>query len=123
MPITYNIDTERDLAELIITGLITEQEYCEHLAKIQADPTYSHSYNKLLDISNGSIDLSVEERYEFTKRMAAQYGKAKNRFAIIAKDPREIAHGMLFGTALKSNKARVFSTREAALEWLDTPAP
>jgi len=118
MPTSHFIDSENRLIEYTINGSISEKEYNESLALIRSDPRYNYDYNKLLDIRKGSINLATEDRYQFTKRQAAVYKNDPSRFAIIAEDPVEIAHGMLFGSVLERDNARVFPTREAALQWL-----
>ena len=121
MPVEYTIDTEKKIVFETWSEHLTIEEYIEAKIELFTDTEFKPDFNFLTDISNNKQDLDenlISGIIKFLKKNITVSEKIKS--AIIADNPNSVIKSFIFedmGADLVLN-VRIFSTKEAALNWL-----
>jgi len=121
MPIEYIIDTEKKIVFETWSEYTTIEEYVEAKRNVFSDPEFKIGFNFLTDIRNNKQDYDenlISKIIKFLEKNITISEKVKS--AVVADDPGSVIKSIIFenmGADLILN-IKVFSTIEAALEWL-----
>ena len=120
MPYTYDIDVERRLVLIDVTGVITAQEVLAFRQQIVGDPRHAGGMSQLCDFSAATgIDVDSSGVRELA---SWSFHPAPLRMAIVAQKPEIVGMLRMFGSyrhlARAEDVVQIFPTREAALDWL-----
>jgi len=103
-------------------GKLTVNELIECIIVIKENETYPRFLKKLIDSKKATVNFSSNE----LALLAEEHFKIVEKYdyivtAIILDTPKETAFAMLFQNLIKNNKSKfqLFSTREAAIDWLN----
>jgi hypothetical protein len=121
MSFQLQIDAGRRFVELRYEGVVDVPTLLEAITSINEQVSFEHIMYGISDFRGATMKV---EKSDLPKFIAAKdpelFGRA--RWALLIDSPRETALGMVY-TRMKEQVHRheVFSTREAALEWLQIP--
>lgn len=120
MPFTYDIDADKRLVMVDVTGVITAQEVLAFREQIVRDPRYAGGMPQLCDFSAATgIDVDSSGVRELA---SWSFHPAPLRMAIVAQKPEIVGMLRMFGSyrhlARAEDVVQIFATREAALDWL-----
>ncbi len=123
MPETYLIDTQRGVIFSKGTGVFTYADFCEHMARMRADPRFRPDFKQLVDCRTATaIDLTGEQVSELAGRSILSVG---TRRAFVVSNDLQFGLTHMFA-AYRENRgekdARVFREMRDALAWLGLPA-
>lgn len=103
-------------------GKLTVKELLECSITIKENQSYPRFLKKLVDFNKAVANFSSNE----LTLLAEEHFKIVEKYdyivtAIILDTPKETAFAMLFQNLIKNNKSKfqLFSTREAAINWLN----
>ena len=118
LPISSEIDTEREIVLTRLDGVVPEDEVEDHNRRLGEDPRFRPHYRQLVDVS-GLTEIAYDTGA--VKRAAEKHVFAPGaRRAIVA--PSDAAFGMSRMWAIQSEPAgqriEVFRDIEAAKAWL-----
>jgi hypothetical protein len=117
---SYTIDKERRLVTTTGWGTLTADQVLEHQRKLQNDPAFDPDFLQLVDFT-----LVVHLRMDAKTVMELSdivVFSAKSRRAFIADNPFHYGMARMFAAFHKlsgEDQIRVFTTRDAALQWLN----
>lgn len=120
MKFSYIIDPRRKLILQRFAGRFTVAEIIDCVRRLWADPLFDRSYCGLADISGmeAGTDLSdLRALISFLQKERARI--STGRWAIVAISPMTTAAAFFYQNAMGAiHPVEVFSTSEAAAEWL-----
>jgi len=118
MPISYNIDQDKNMISIIVSGETTNNEWYEIFNKIKKAEKRNEHMNVLFDFRNHKTVVATEVVQELTKRIEQKEKKVKYAFLTA----RLVSVGMTnMARAFLENKnieAKAFKEQEEALTWL-----
>jgi hypothetical protein len=119
--ITSKFNTEKGILEVYYTGDIQFRDLIEFGNRIYTDTTLPRKLRMLTDVTHANYKIKINEFPGIIENLkmhltAFEYIRA----AFIQAKPKETAYSMLLTSQnpVKNYYHQVFSTREAALEWL-----
>lgn len=119
--ITSNYNTELQLLEVSYSGSISMKDLVEFGNQIYGNKKLPRKLCILTDVSRAQYKISTAELSELMSHieqhlLAFEYIKA----AFVQSKPRETDYSMLLSSenTIQNYFRAIFSTREAALEWL-----
>lgn len=123
MPYSYDIDVEKRLINVTVTGVISAQEILAFRDEISKDPKLGPGFSQLTDFSAATkIDAdpaSVRQLASWT------FHREPTRMAVVAHKPEIFGMIRMFegykNLAGVPDEIHIFDTREAALAWLEGP--
>jgi len=125
LPATRIQSTYDHLAKITFTtmsGEINLRILRSELSLIWSSTEYNPDYSVLVDLRYATFDLDTNDIPEVLEIFSAMPGKKKNRkFALLTATPQQVALSTMFGQNIKARYpfiVEVFSTQEAALNWL-----
>ncbi len=119
---TYHFNKELNIYETKYTGLLTILNIIDHYNRIAKNNKLPKILNTIIDCREAQFDIKTNEinyTKEAVKSALNKYEKIKE--AIIIDKPYETAIATLFknyNAYLKSYSFKIFSTEEAAINWL-----
>jgi len=124
--ITYNYNNETGMLETILSGEINVKDLTEYILGLSNDKNLPRKLKILTDATKGKFSIGVLPKDMVTLVNVNKRSLAQRDFiydAFILTGAFEIALGMLYRNLSKTKKYRfnVFSTQEAALDWLNKP--
>ncbi|MDP6579642.1 MAG: hypothetical protein QF681_03215 [Vicinamibacterales bacterium] len=84
-------------------------------------PLYDQSYDSIVDVRESDSRFGLDELKSLLDAVRNKGITPTGRRAFVVDSPRETALAMLDGQLVTSSQTRVFSTEEAAYEWLGKP--
>ncbi len=122
MPVTYRIEKARRLLVLTATGVVTAGEVREWRQAVGRDPDFAPDHRALFDgTAVTKFDLSTDDVYAI---VAAPLFARNARRAFVATNRLGFGLARMFESlrAMKGETGiRVFSSREQAMAWLESP--
>ena len=122
MPISYTIDSTRQLVRTTATGILTDRDVLTHKKVLAADPRFRPGMRELSDV-RGVTDLRVTSAgvHAMVAADAAHTVQSgAHQLAIVA--GHDVVFGMarMYQTLTEStvSKVAVFRSQEDAIEWL-----
>ena len=120
MPCRYIIDQENRLVISTAWDRLTFAEAKAHQDQLAIDPGFNPAFNQLIDATAVStLEMTNDEAKSLVRRVIFSQ---ESRRAFVAITPTIFGVGRLMGAhdeiARAPDRANVFSTRDAALEWL-----
>ncbi len=119
--IKYEFDSKLGILEIFYTGKIRLKDVIEFGNSIYTDNKLPRRLLMLTDVTNANYEIEVDDFSELIEHLkrhvsAFEYIKA----AFIQSKPKETAYSMILSNEnpIHNYYRAVFSTREAALEWL-----
>lgn len=122
MPITYRIEPDNELVEVVLSGLISVTDLIGLARDIIDDPTFEPVFDILADCVTarfGRVTFDLAETM-----LAISTGYEGRRIAIVMPKGDGARHASRF-VELRRNarRARTFSSRRLAETWLAEPPP
>ncbi len=121
MSFQLEIDAERRLVEIRYQGVVDTPTLLEALSSVHEQVTFGPIAFGISDFRGATLQV---EKADFPKFIAAKDPQLFEgaRWALLIDSPRETALGMVY-TRMKEqlHSYEIFSTREAALQWLQLP--
>jgi hypothetical protein len=119
----YRFDHENKLIIESYRGTVGLMHFIEYEKEKTNNPEYNDSYSLFIDIREAIFQFSYEEKKIFYKTIMdiASKMNMNRKCAFLTTNPLEVASSVLFklrAMRLTSLKVEVFSTEEAALNWL-----
>ena len=118
---TFN--DQKGILDSNFTGDITLQEVVDYIVATRKNKSYPRKLKILTDATNSNMNFNASDLCT----IVSENNKSLENYqyiidAIIIESPKETALSMLYQEIAKNKKYMfsVFSTREAALEWLST---
>ncbi len=121
--VSYLFNKDLGLLEAKFEADVVVSEVADYIISTKENKTYPRDLKIITDATSANFKFSpsdlnilIEENYKSIEK----YDFITD--AIILENPKNTALSMLFGELVKTNKYRfnVFSTRDAALNWLKT---
>ena len=121
----YKIDPKNQVIIETFSEDFTLQGYIAHKNKLHNDPEFSPNYHIIADLRKTSINKmhtdAIENMISF---LANNKDKISNRkSAIVTSTPKQVVNSFIFSKYARelSIKIKIFSTFEAALDWINEP--
>jgi hypothetical protein len=119
----YRFDHEHKLVIETYRGTIELMQFIEYEKEKTNNPEYDDSYSIFIDIRDAIFKFSDEEKKLFYETILdiASTMNMNRKCAFLTTNPSEVASSVLFklrATHLTSMRVEIFSTEEAALNWL-----
>lgn len=120
--ITYKFNTLKGVLETYFEGEVVLKEIVDYIIATKQNTIYPRTLKILTNTSEANFNFSpndlkiiIEENYKSLEK----YDRIID--AIITDNPKNTAISMLYQELVKTNKYEfnVFSSKEAALKWLD----
>lgn len=90
---------------------------CETAADVLRHPLYDASFDRLVDLRGARLGLSPPEVEALVTALEASDPQFPGYTAVVVTSPRDTALALLYGQRATAH-TKVFSTEEAAYEWL-----
>jgi hypothetical protein len=121
--LTIKLDPENRLIIEILKGEITLKDLVECQSKMINNPEFSDSYYTLLDIRGAVFNFTKFDKIRFSVflRDIATNFNLDRKCAIVTNSPEEVVSSIIFQKVMRAVsplKIKIFSTIEAALEYL-----
>ena len=120
--INSQLNRETGIYETFFGGQVSFEEIISYISKLKNAKDYPPKLLILTDAIDSTFELSNTEYRqiaELVRRYAAKFELLKD--AIILNDPRATAYSLLIrneSITIPNFRFEIFSTREAAIEWL-----
>lgn len=122
--ITSHINRDTGIVETVLSGLITFEDVVRYIDELKNLQKFPKKLLILTDSVNGRFEFTAEEDQKIASMVqqhAPHFEVIKD--AIIIDDPRTTAYSLLYRNAssnIPNYLFEIFSTREAAINWLLT---
>jgi hypothetical protein len=121
MGFDYHVDGTQRLVQARAHGCIGLLDICVHLDRVRQDARFGAGMRSLTDLTGAAIDVSVDEVWriaEYIKPLARVAAQAC--WAVVAPDDAAFVNFRIFESVVRpfGIDARIFRSREEALEWL-----
>lgn len=119
MPVSYRIDTARDLVVSVASGVVTDDDLLEHQQRLREDPAFQPSFRQLFDFRQGTTN-QVSGRGVRQLAIAPAFGKGSKR-ALLVPDDAAFGLARMFQTLRDESENEaiaIFRDEAAALAWL-----
>ena len=125
MPISYSIDRDHRCIHETWTGIITAKDLADYWRRILTDPVVMVIRRTIVDLRSSRILFSGEQLAELVESIVLPLLNGKNwRTAIVVGDLTQYEVSRQYHVLAESySRDSVFSTREAALSWLQAQSP
>jgi hypothetical protein len=125
MPISYSIDREHRCIHETWTGMITAKDLGDYWKRILADPVVMVIRRTIVDLRGSRILFSGEQLAELVEGVVLPLLNGKNwRTAIVVGDLVQYEVSRQYHALAESySRDAMFSTKEAALTWMQTQSP
>jgi len=119
--ITYEFNTKLEILETTLTGKIGIDEIVQYYNQLKGNNDLPRNLKNLIDSNNAQYtfqDKDLIKIADVIKKLLEQHNFIKE--AIVQNSPYETAMAMLYERMVYYNNFQfsLFSTREAAIEWL-----
>ena len=120
MSYTYEIDTEKRLVAVSVTGVLSVEEVLAFREEIVRDPRFAAGMSQLCDFSAAT---AIDVDHTRVRELASwSFHDAPIRMAFVAQKPEVVGMIRMFESyrhlAKVGHVVRIFATRETALDWL-----
>jgi signal transduction histidine kinase len=120
--IEYAIDETNRLGFTTLVGVFNLLLLRSELNLLWKREDFNPNYSVLIDLRSASFTFDMREHPELISLFTDFPGNKLNRkFALLTETPQQVAYSSMFGQFLQSKfsfKVEVFSTYEAAINWL-----
>ena len=120
--IQYTFDDSLKIGFTTMTGEINLSVLLTELSLMWNSPDFHPEYSALADIREASFILDTNDMPAILETFSAMPGNKKNKkFAMLTATPQQVAFSTMFGQNIKGKypfTVEIFSTYEAALNWL-----
>jgi hypothetical protein len=125
MPISYSIDRDHRCIHETWTGIITAKDLADYWRRILTDPVVMVIRRTIVDLRSSRILFSGEQLAELVESIVLPVLNGKNwRTAIVVGDLSQYEVSRQYHIFAESySRDSMFSTRDAALTWLQTQSP
>lgn len=122
----YQILPEFNIIIDYFFGIISRSDLILHNNDLINDKEFNPDFSIIVDLRDSKLDFSIKEilsYIDFTKATPGMTGK--RRTAILTKTPNQVAITSLYTLKMSGLPpvADIFSTPEAAINWLGIPDP
>jgi hypothetical protein len=118
--LSYTIDKESRLVTTTAWDTLTADQVLEHQRQLQNDPAFDPDFSQLADLTL-VVHLQMDARTVMELSDIVLFS-AESRRAFIADNPFHYGMARMFAAFHKlsgEDQIRVFTTRDAALQWLN----
>lgn len=124
MPHTMEFDTRRQRVTIHYEGTVTAKEYFDIIEELQEFDTHGAKLDGLSIYLGSEVDIDPKEVHDVLDRMKDTLDFQGRNWAFVIEEPRQVAIALLYQMAAKSlHDLQLFSTVEAAVDWLDESKP
>jgi hypothetical protein len=126
MPYTWAYDPRQRRGHVVMTGVVTGEEFAEAMDALYLGPHWLYNSDALWDLRGARAAVSLEGlaaivRRTFTHSRVA--GRGRTAFVVLDPDVRLLGR-LIFHRARRTGRARrLFATPAEAEAWLDDPSP
>jgi hypothetical protein len=119
MPISYDVDEDRNFAYVTVSGKITEDELISHASRFLSDPRIKPGYRELFDARGAATtDLSLDMIQEILELDRAHPDKLTgSRTALVIPPGPAVALAEAFERQSESTVI-IFTNLDVAITWL-----
>jgi hypothetical protein len=122
MTISYHIDQEKELVEVVFNGLFTVVQLIRLARDIIDDPSFDPQFDILADCATARIGRVTFDLAD--AMMAISVGNQGRRLAIVMPKGDGAQHAVRFVELRRDHRrARTFASRSLAEAWLAAPPP
>ena len=115
----YHIDTEKGIMTHSFHGDVYIKDWEQERLKSLSDADYHPTFNVLVDMQGATMKSEPEEIEKFVPLLKATPESYGIKHALLVDSPNETAMAMIYQDCVKTlRNVKVFSTYEAAVEWL-----
>ncbi len=119
MDYEYSIDEESGIICQTFAGRCSFENLEAVLVQLCQDPRFDPDYDILTDLHACEFELGLEQVELFAQLFMDMFKESKGKSALLVDSPRETATSMIFQDMVTQARwVEVFSTREAALNWV-----
>jgi|TARA_B100002003_G_scaffold201590_1_gene193373 signal transduction histidine kinase/ActR/RegA family two-component response regulator len=115
---SLHIDADKKLVVLRVRGTVHASDIAQIGEEYGRHPLYDPSYDSIIDARELDSQFGLDELRSLLDAVRSKGITPTGRRAFVVDSPRETALAMLYGQLVSSRQSRVFSTEEAAYEWL-----
>ena len=119
MPAEFTIDSQRGVVITRASGVFTQADFLDHMARLQADPHFNPDFNQIIDCcAITTMDLTPEQIAALAERTAFS---AKSRRALVVTSDLHYGLSRMFATYREikgGEELRVFRDLPATQAWL-----
>jgi len=105
------------------SGSLDLKSYINFVKRTTLDPLFSKNMNYLIDLSNIVFTASIDDITKYNTFSDENFtSERKRRVALVTNSPNQMVFTTLFktGNTQKLKEIEIFSTKESALEWLNS---
>lgn len=105
------------------TGNLDLKSYVDFVKRTSHDPLFSKNMNYFIDLSDVVVTASLDDIGKYNNFTEESFKcDRKKKVALITKSPNQMVFATLFKDSnnQKLKEIEVFSTKESALEWLNS---
>ena len=116
----YTIDDQKKVAYLTISEHCTIRDLENIFRAFTGDERFDFEFDVLADLRDCSLAIQPDEMSEFFRMYNSQAEGKRGKSAILVSQPHETALALLLQMKVSETRTiEVFSTRDAALKWLN----
>lgn len=120
---SYKILKEYNLIVESHTGSLDLKSYIDFVERMKLDPLFSIDMNFYVDLSNVVVTASIDDVKIYNSFSESIFkSENKRKVALITDSPNQMVFATLFknSNTQKSKVIEIFSTKESAIQWLNT---
>ncbi|HEY9168139.1 MAG TPA: hypothetical protein VIN72_01475 [Lutibacter sp.] len=120
---SYKILKEYNLIVESHTGSLDLKSYIDFVERMKLDPLFSIDMNFYVDLSNVVVTASIDDVKIYNNFSESIFkSENKRKVALITDSPNQMVFATLFknSNTQKSKVIEIFSTKESAIQWLNT---
>ncbi|MBE0422524.1 MAG: STAS/SEC14 domain-containing protein [Lutibacter sp.] len=105
------------------SGSLDLKSYINFVKRTTLDPLFSKNMNYLIDLSNIVFTASIDDITKYNTFSDENFtSQIKRKVALVTNSPNQMVFTTLFktGNTQKLKEIEIFSTKESALEWLNS---
>jgi len=112
------VSTEDKCFVLRVSGVVHTSEMVQAIGDLVNHPNYDPTFNGLFDIRAARSHIGPRDLKTVLDVLRKRRQIGLGRRAFLVRSPRDAALAMIYGKVITSHESRVFTTEEAAYEWI-----
>ena len=119
MKFTFKVDNEKNLITVVWEGIFTIEDVKVALDGMYRSPEYVPHYKGITDVRAANFQMSTTDLEENHRYVSSHPNRPTGPWAVVCETPKQVAHAYKYKAKKESSHTtNVFSTFEAAHEWL-----
>ncbi len=113
-----DVDTETRCFVLRVSGVVHASQMALAIGDLVNHPGYDPSFDGLFDVRKARSRIRPRDLKAVLDVLRRRRQIGLGRRAFLIRSPKDAALAMIYGRIVTSHESRVFTTEEAACEWL-----